>query len=104
MHAALGPGYQHEVYRRALSIELRNRAVPIHTEVPLELRYRGEVVGRFEAEMVVNAAILVELKTTASLEQVDEQNIARHLKLARMHVGLIINFGPARMSYRRVVV
>jgi len=70
----------------------------------MELRYRGEVVGRFEAEMVVNGAILVEVRAGESLEHLEEQIIVRHLKLARMRVGLIINFGPARMSYRRVII
>src|SRR5438132_13065269 len=54
VHRELGPGKLESVYERALAIELRARGVPFRAQVPVPMLYRGESVGDFFADLIVD--------------------------------------------------
>ena len=70
VHRELGPGKLESVYERALAIELRAQRMLFRTQVPIPMVYRGESVGDFFADVIVDGKVLVELKAVDALRSV----------------------------------
>ena len=98
----LGDGFVESVYVRALQIELRFRHVPSHREAPLVVHYRGEVVGEFRVDLLVDDLIIVEVKTAEKIAKSHERQVLNYLKAAEHPVGLILNVSD-RPTVRRKI-
>jgi GxxExxY protein len=70
---------------------------------PLEIKYKGAVVGDYIADMVVESRVLLELKACASLDPSHSAQIMNYLRASGMKVGLLLNFGHPKLEYRRFV-
>ena len=55
-----------KVYQNALLIELKNTGFQVEKEKQIEVNYKGQVVGDYFADLLVNQAIIVEIKTVQS--------------------------------------
>jgi GxxExxY protein len=62
----LGFGFLESVYAEALGSAFREAGLTVEREMPLEVRFRGRVVGQFRADLVVGGAVLVETKACHS--------------------------------------
>jgi len=98
----LGFGFLEGVYANALALELRNRGAIVAREVPVRVSYRGDLVGEYRADMVVDGAVLVEVKATRVLDQHARQQTLNYLRGTHFEVGLLLHFGP-RPHFERVV-
>ena len=67
--APLGAWFLERVYVNALAIVLRARGLRVEREVPYEIPFRGEIIGRYVADMVVESAIVVEVKAAEGIER-----------------------------------
>ncbi|QDT69249.1 hypothetical protein MalM25_21830 [Planctomycetes bacterium MalM25] len=67
VHNALGSGFLESVYEQALLIELQHAGLEAVSQVKLEVVYRGEVVGHFFADVLVQGELILELKATEAL-------------------------------------
>lgn len=94
-------GFFESVYAEALSRELVSRGMRVEREVPLHVRYKGEVVGVFRADMVVESRLLLELKSTPSILPVDRTQVLNYLRATDLEVGLLLCFGR-RATFQRV--
>jgi GxxExxY protein len=65
----LGCGFLEKVYENALAIELRQGGHSVAQQKPVEVRYRGEIVGIYQADLVVDDTVIVELKAVRALER-----------------------------------
>ena len=92
VHRQLGPGFLESIYRRAVAVELRRRAVGYETEVPVEVRYEGELLGTHRIDLIVQGLIVVELKSVESLDPVHRKQGVSYLKATKLRLGLLINF------------
>ncbi len=101
VHGALGPGFLESVYQNALARELRDAGVHFACGVRLEVRYRGEIVGEFAADVVVEECVLVENKAVRALTPAHEAQLLNYLAATGMAVGLLLNFGGERLEVRR---
>ena len=101
VHTALGPGFLETVYQNALARELRELTVPFACGARLEVRYRGEVVGEFVADMIVDGRVLVENKAVRALVAAHEAQLVDYLTVTGVGVGLLLNFGAQRLEVRR---
>ncbi len=99
----LGFGFPEIVYRRSLGILLRAAGLDAIEEVPLRVVFRGVLVGRFNADMVVERVVLVETKATFTIESYAQAQILNYLKAAGGGVGMLLNFGH-EPTYRRLVL
>jgi len=100
--ASLGSGFLEKVYENALMLELAQDGLLAQQQVPLSVRYRGQVVGEFFADILVNNTVIVELKAAEALLPVHEVQLVNYLKATDLEVGLLINFGPKIEIRRRV--
>ena len=101
VHRALGPGFLESVYQNALAWELRSAGIPVDCERRLLVRYRDAVVGEFVADMLVADTILVENKAVHALARVHEAQLVHYLTATGIEIGLLINFGEERLTFKR---
>jgi GxxExxY protein len=82
----LGLGFVESVYKECMRMALVQAGLPVETEMPVPVRFRGSLVGTFRADLVVQKKVLIELKVATDIE-----------------VALLMNFGPAAKFKRRVM-
>ena len=100
VHRALGPGLLESVYATCLDCELGQRGYDVLQEVPLPLVYK-EV--KFDCgyllDILVNDAVIVEVKSVESLAPIHEAQLLSHLKLADCKIGLLVNFNVKMLNH-----
>ncbi|NTW98726.1 MAG: GxxExxY protein [Geobacteraceae bacterium] len=97
----LGAGFLESVYEKALLIALADRGIVAQPQVPLQVRFRNQIVGDYYADIVVENMILLELKAVRSLAAEHQAQIINYLKATEIEVGLLVNFGNPKLEYRR---
>jgi GxxExxY protein len=66
----------------------------VKRQVPLKVFFRGEVVGDFRADVVVEHAVILELKAASGIDRAHEEQLLNYLRATEIEVGLLLNFGP----------
>lgn len=106
IHSSLGPGLLESVYEILLEKELRKRGLHVQRQVPISFEYDGTLFKEgFCADLIIENRVIVEVKAVENLKFVFEQQLLTYLKLLNYRVGLLINFGDARIGngIRRLV-
>lgn len=103
VHRVLGYGFLERVYQRALQAELALRGMAANIEHPRTVTYKGITVGDYRADLWVEHAVMVELKTNPEYNPRDEAQLLNELKAASVSVGLLINFGRHKAEFKRMV-
>jgi len=95
VHKFLGNGFQEVIYQRALAYEFHQAGLTFAREIEQQIYYKNlpEPIGTRRADFVVEDKILVELKATKQLEDVHFAQALNYLKVYKLEVGLLINFG-----------
>ncbi len=105
VHAELGCGFLEAVYQAALERELQLRAIEYTREAELPIYYRGEQLNAcYKADFVCYRSVIVELKALKQLSGAEEAQVINYLKASGLHKALLINFGAARLEYKRLVL
>ena len=99
----LGHGFSEAVLCRALAIALDEAGMDVVAEARLEVSFRGRTVGKFDADLIVDRTILVEVKASAAIESYAVGQTINYLKVAGGGVGLLLNFGR-KPEFKRLVV
>ena len=98
----LGYGFLEKVYENAMVIELRKLGLKVVPQAPIVVYYDGQEVGEYSADLLVEDAVIVELKATRTLAPEHEAQLLNYLKATRYEVGLLLNFGPQPQIKRKV--
>jgi len=99
----LGTGFLEKVYENALAHELRKSGLKVSQQHPIQVRYDSVVVGEFTADLLVEAAVLIELKVAKALDDVHAAQCLNYLQATGMHVCLLVNFGKPKTEIKRIV-
>jgi GxxExxY protein len=99
----LGFGFLESVYRKALCMALIEKGLRVESEVATSVFFRGEKVGDFRADLIVNQIVLLELKTAEKIVRAHEAQVLNYLRSTALELGLILNFGP-QPQIRRLVL
>jgi len=99
----LGYGFLHRVYHRALQVELLHRGFKAELERRIIVRYKEAIVGEYDADLVVNDSVLVEVKIAPQYDKRDEAQLLNELKATGVKVGILVNFGRNKVEYKRLV-
>ena len=102
VYNALGYGYLEKVYENAMVLELRHRNLEVQPQAPIIVRYRGQVVGEYYADLLVAGKVIVELKAAKDLAPEHEAQLLNYLQATSIEVGLLLNFGPEPTVKRKV--
>jgi GxxExxY protein len=98
----LGCGFLESVYEKAMAIALGAAGLRVSRQVGIEVWFRGQSVGDFRADEIVEDAVLLELKAARAIEPSHEAQLLNYLRATELEVGLILNFGP-KPEFRRLV-
>ena len=101
VRANLTPGFEENVYKNALYIELKEHGLDVKTEVPLKVVYKGREVGSYRADMIVDDKVIIELKAIAALTTIHEVQLVNYLTATGIDDGLLINFGADKIQIQR---
>lgn len=101
VHRQLGPGYLESVYEKALLIELNRKDLTCQNQVPIKICYRGENVGEFIADIVVENQVILELKACQLLHLRHEAQVVNYLTATGIDTGLLLNFGANSLQFKR---
>jgi GxxExxY protein len=98
----LGAGFLEKVYENALAHELRKAGLAVAQQRGLIITYDGIVSGEYVADLIVEPALLIELKTVTALNEAHHAQCINYLKASGLKLGLLLNFGVKRLEIKRV--
>lgn len=107
VHQQLGPGLLESAYEACLAHELVARGAAVRRQVELPITYKGNRVDAgFRVDMLVDDAVIVELKAVERLAPIHEAQLLTYLRLSGRRVGLLFNFNSRRImeQFRRLVL
>ena len=99
----LGAGFLEKVYERALTLELRRRGLRVETQVPIDVRYKGESVGEYFTDVLVEGRVIVELKCVREFANEHVAQCLNYLRATNLHLALLVNFQNPKIEWRRLV-
>ena len=103
VHRAIGPGLLEAVYEGALCVELSHVGIAFERQRVIPVIYRGEYVGAYFADLIIENTIIIEVKSVKALNEVMEAQVINYLKLSGLPVGYLVNFNGLRVAWRRFV-
>jgi GxxExxY protein len=99
----LGYGFLERVDHRALQVELLRRGFAAELEKRITVRYKDVVVGDYDADLIVEGRVLIEVKIAPQYDKRDEAQLLNELKATGTRLGLLINFGRAKVEFKRLL-
>jgi iron complex transport system substrate-binding protein len=106
IHEGLGPGLLESVYEAVLAQGLARRGLVVERQKPVPIRFDNLIIDEgFRADLLVDGALLIELKCTERFAPVHAKQLLTYLRLMNLPLGLLMNFGAAtfREGIKRVV-
>jgi len=96
----LGAGFLEKIYEEALALVFKERGIPCQRQVQIPVWFHDQVIGTYDADLVVKGLVLLELKACRALDSCHEAQLLHYLRSIDIEVGLLLNFGP-RPQVRR---
>ena len=103
VHRYFGPGFPEIVYQRALMIELDKINLKYRYEFEKDIYYEEKYIYKRRLDMLVEDKVLVELKAISELGSGDMNQIINYLRVFKMEVGLLLNFGTPSLQFKRFI-
>ncbi len=100
--AKLGSGFLESVYKKALLIALQKEGFSVEVEKAFTVFYEDQAVGLFYADLIVEEAVIIEVKACETLIPEHQAQLINYLSASGLPVGLLINLGRRRVQYHRV--
>ena len=96
----LGPGLLESVYEEAMVFELNKRGLSIQRQLEVPILYKGEELStNLRLDLLVENAVIVELKSVSELQDVHYKHLLTYLKLTKKKLGILVNFNTDDIQY-----
>jgi GxxExxY protein len=102
VYPELGYGFLEKVYENAMLIALQGLGMQVQSQVEIGVYFQGQVVGEYFADLLVEDAVIVELKAAYHISKEHEAQLLNYLRATPYEVGLLLNFGPKPDFCRKV--
>ncbi len=102
VQSELGCGFVEKVYERALAIALSEAGFAFEVQYPIAVSFRGNVIGEFYADLLVEGRIVVELKAVSAIESIHKAQMMNYLKASELETGVLVNFGSLKLEINRL--
>jgi GxxExxY protein len=99
----IGFGFVESVYEACMVVALNRRGLAVERQKRLIMRYHGVVVGRFKADLIVENAVMVELKACRAFDPAHEAQLLNYMNACTIEVGLLLLFAP-KPKLRRLIL
>ena len=103
VHRHFGLGFPEIVYKRALIIELEKIGLKLKQETEKDIIYEEKLIYKRRLDLIVEDVILIELKAIKEVDNGDYNQILNYLRVFKIEVGLLINFGSASLQFKRLI-
>ena len=100
----LGAGFLEKVYQRALVAELLLSGIRAAAEAPFSVKYKGEPVGSYVVDLLVEDVLVVELKCVERLSSEHYAQCLNYLRASGRTVCLLVNFQRPKLEWKRIVL
>ena len=97
----LGHGFLESVYQKSFAVALSANGLDARTKIEVPVWFRGQRVGDFEADMLVERSVLLELKAGRALDSAHEAQLLNYLRATEIEVGILFGFG-IRPEFKRL--
>ena len=106
VHSLLGPGLLENLYEEAMEHELKSRGIVYKRQKELEIKYKGNPIGKYRLDYLIENKVIVELKCVEAIKGIHIAQVLTYLKAENLRVGLLINFNVDRLKegIRRVIL
>ena len=104
VHSGLGGGLLEMCYHNALYYELLAQGYNVVYNKPYNVFYKGQQVGEYYADLVVNNQVIIELKSTKALSSAHTAQLFNYLHISKLRLGLLVNFQGQSLEWQRLVV
>ena len=103
VYNTLGHGFLEKVYENALMIELLNSGIFCEQQKMLKVKYKGEEIDTYSADILVEHKVILELKAVEGICPEHEAQLVNYLRATDLEFGLLLNFGKPPQHRRRVL-
>ena len=104
VHKQLGVGFLESVYEDAFKIELKAKDIPFKSQVKYSIAYKNTYIKDFHCDLIVDDKIVIELKAIKQITDINRAQILNYLKVTKLKLGIIINFGENSLKYERILL
>ena len=104
VHNELGFGFLEKVYENALMVLFAENGLNAVQQLPIPVRFHGQIVGDYFADILVEYSIILELKAQDRIAEIHKVQTLHYLKATDFRLALLINFGKHRLEYERLVL
>ena len=103
MQNQLGFGYQEKHYYKAIKSEFTRRKIKFTEQFPIVLLYKGETIGRFYIDFLVEEIIPIEIKQGNYFSKKNIEQAYQYLRANNWKLGLLVNFTKNGVRFRRIL-
>lgn len=100
----VGCGFLEKVYENSLAYEIRKHNLMVEQQKPIRVIYDDVEVGFYQADLLVEGQVLVELKIVKNLDDIHKAQCINYLKATGLKLCLLINFGNPRVEVKRIIL
>lgn len=104
VYRQLGHGFLEKVYENALVHELKQNGLAVEVQKPVAVHYKGQLVGEYQIDLLVENRVLLELKAQDKLHPAHEAQLLNYLRASGIHIGLLVNFAYPKAEIKRFVL
>ena len=106
VHRVLGPGLVEATYEEALCIELAEEGLEFSRQLGIPITYRGRLIGEYRPDLVVEEAVVVEVKSVERLIGLHQAQLLAYMRILKLPVGLLLKFNgeTVRSGDRRLAI
>jgi GxxExxY protein len=104
VHSKLGPGFLEKVYENSLMLLFIREGIAAIQQAPVKVRFEGEIVGEYRADILVDEKIILELKMVEKIVDIHRAQVLHYLRATGIKLGMIFNFGSKSFEYERLIL
>lgn len=102
IYNGLGHGFLEKVYQNAMYFQLKSLGYKIEAQKRINVYFKGQLVGEYYADLIVEDVVIVELKTAELLMNIHIAQVINYLKATPIEVGMLLNFGE-EPEFKRII-
>ena len=103
IYKTFGGAFKEKIVDRALSKALEKQGLEVEEQKRIDIYFKGEKVGTYVPDKIINSSILLEIKVKLFLTRQDIDQFWKYLKGSKYKLGFLINFGPSKLEIKRIV-
>lgn len=99
----LGYGFLEKVYKNALMVLFNQEGIKAQQQKSIPVYFREQIIGEYFADILIEDKIVLEIRTGEGLSSAHYAQLLNYLKATSLRLGILINVGPNRLTYKRIV-